>query len=332
MKHRSRYIWLAIIVGILLFIALQWDNFQKNAQRDFVSIGTAGITGVYYPTGAAICRLAEHEASKAQFSLLCSPEATGGSIFNLNAIAGKDLSLGIVQSDWQYHSYHGTSIFEGRANPNLRAVFSMQTEPFTVVARADSNINTFDDLLGKRVNIGDPGSGQRANMEALMEVYEWTTNDFQFASELKASEHSEALCDNRIDAFLYTVGHPNASIVEAATRCDIKLIPVNVNPPSLAFKLIEGRPYYVQTAVPGGMYRDNPNPTPTFGLKATLVTHADVPDDVVYFMVKSVFENLEVFKAVRSSFADLTVESMLDGNSAPFHPGALRYYQEQGWL
>ncbi len=331
MKIRSRYIWLAILIAIILFITLQWPSFKKNAQRDFVSIGTAGITGVYYPTGAAICRLAEHEASKSSYDLLCSPEATGGSIFNLNAIAGNDLSLGIVQSDWQFHSYNGSSVFEGRGNPKLRAVFSIQIEPFTVVARADSGIDSFDDLLGKRINIGDPGSGQRANMEALMEAYEWTTNDFQFASELKASEHAEALCDNRIDAFLYTVGHPNASIVEAATRCDIKLVPVNVNAPQVQ-KLIAGKPYYVYTEIPGGLYRGNPEPVSTFGLKATIVTHADVSEEVIYFITKSVFENLDVFKKVRSSFSDLTIESMLEGNSAPFHPGALRYYKEKGWL
>ncbi|MDF4701975.1 TAXI family TRAP transporter solute-binding subunit, partial [Vibrio parahaemolyticus] len=172
----------------------------------------------------------------------CSVESTGGSIYNINTIRAGELDLGIAQSDWQYHAYKGTSKFE-ESGPfkELRAVFSVHPEPFTVVARKDANIKTFDDLKGKRVNIGNPGSGQRGTMEVLMNQYGWSNDDFKLVSELKAAEQSKALCDNKIDAFIYMVGHPNGSIKEATTSCDAKL--VSATGPKID-KIVADNPYY----------------------------------------------------------------------------------------
>jgi TRAP transporter TAXI family solute receptor len=127
--------------------------------------------------------------------------------------------FGVAQSDWQYHAYNGTApdTFPDGKFEDLRAVFSVHSEPFTVVARADANISSFDDLKGKRVNVGNPGSGQRGTMEVVMKEMGWTMGDFALASELKSSEQSAALCDGKIDAFVFTVGHPAGSIEEAAS-------------------------------------------------------------------------------------------------------------------
>jgi len=174
----------------------------------FVTIGTGGVTGVYYPTGGAIARLVNK--GKKEHGLRATVESTGGSVYNLNAIAAGELDMGVAQSDWQYHAYHGTSKFADQGpNKDLRAVFSVHPEPFTVVARADSGIKNFKDLKGKRVNIGNPGSGQRGTMEVLMGALGWTKDDFKLASELKSAEQSKALCDNKIDAMVFTVGHPS---------------------------------------------------------------------------------------------------------------------------
>lgn len=299
-----------------------------NAEQ-FISIGTGGVTGVYYPTGGAICRLVNK--GRKQHGIRCSAESTGGSVYNLNTIREGELDFGVAQSDWQFHAYNGTSKFKDKgANSKLRAVFSVHAEPFTVVARKDAGIRTFDDLKGKRVNIGNPGSGQRGTMEVLMEAKGWGKNDFAVASELKASEQSQALCDNKIDAMVYTVGHPAGSIKEATTSCDSVLVEVAG---SAVGKLVGDNDYYRWATVPGGMYRGNPDDTKTFGVGATFVTSADVPEKVVYEVVRAVFDNFDSFRKLHPAFANLKEAEMIkDGLSAPLHPGAAKYYKERGWM
>ncbi|TDQ67140.1 hypothetical protein ATL17_1147 [Maritalea mobilis] len=297
--------------------------------EEFVTIGTGGVTGVYYPTGGAICRLVNK--GRKDHGIRCSVESTGGSVYNINTIREGELEFGVAQSDWQYHAYNGTSRFE-EAGPfeGLRAVFSVHPEPFTVVARADSGVANFDDLKGKRVNIGNPGSGQRGTMEVLMEAKGWTNEDFALATELKAAEQSAALCDNQIDAMVYTVGHPSGSIQEATTACDSVL--VNVDGEAVE-KLIADNSFYRTATIPGGMYRGNDEDTSTFGVGATFVTSTAVSEDAVYAVVKSVFENFEDFKQLHPAFANLDPKEMATaGLSAPLHDGAAKYYREQGWI
>ncbi len=304
-------------------------NQAAAQEQQFISIGTGGVTGVYYPTGGAICRLVNR--NRKEHGIRCSVESTGGSVYNLNTIRAGELEFGVAQSDWQYHAYNGSSRFEEQgAFEDLRAVFSVHPEPFTVVARADSGIESFEDLKGKRVNVGNPGSGQRGTMEVVMDAYGWTMDDFALASELKAAEQSQALCDNKIDAMVYTVGHPSGSIQEATTACDSVL--VEVSGPVID-ELVEENPYYRTATIPGGMYRGNDEDTQTFGVGATFVTRADVSEEAVYQVVKAVFDNFEDFKALHPAFAVLKKDEMVaDGLSAPLHPGAEKYYKEAGLM
>ncbi|MGR3321497.1 MAG: TAXI family TRAP transporter solute-binding subunit [Pseudooceanicola sp.] len=297
--------------------------------EEFITIGTGGVTGVYYPTGGAICRLVNK--GRRDHGIRCSVESTGGSVYNINTIREGELEFGVAQSDWQYHAYNGSSRFEDAgAFEELRAVFSVHPEPFTVVARADSGIENFEDLKGKRVNIGNPGSGQRGTMEVLMNAMGWTTDDFALATELKAAEQSAALCDNQIDAMVYTVGHPSGSIQEATTACDSTL--VNVTGDAVS-GLIEDNSFYRTATIPGGMYRGNDEDTTTFGVGATFVTSSDVSEDAVYAVVSSVFENFEDFKGLHPAFSNLKPEEMISaGLSAPLHAGAEKYYKEKGWI
>ncbi len=299
------------------------------AEQQFVSIGTGGVTGVYYPTGGAICRLVNK--GRKEHGVRCSVESTGGSVYNLNTIRQGELDFGVAQSDWQYHAYNGTSKFEEQgAFENLRAVFSVHPEPFTVVARADSGISSFADLAGKRVNIGNPGSGQRGTMEVVMGTLGWDKGTFALASELKSAEQSQALCDNKIDAMIFTVGHPSGSIKEATTSCDSVLVPVTG---AEIDKLVGDNDYYRHATIPGGMYRGTDDDTETFGVGATFVSSADVPAEVVYVVVKAVFENFDQFKKLHPAFANLKPEEMIkDGLSAPLHDGAAQYYKEKGWM
>ncbi len=309
--------------------ALALASTPSFAGQQFVTIGTGGVTGVYYPTGGAICRLVNK--TRKEHGIRCSVESTGGSVYNLNTIAAGELDMGVAQSDWQYHAYNGTSKFEKKGpNKKLRSVFSIHPEPFTVVARADSGIKDFKDLKGKRVNIGNPGSGQRGTMEVVMGAVGWTKADFKLASELKSSEQSKALCDNKVDAMVFTVGHPSGSIKEATTSCDAVM--VSVTGPEID-KLVADNDYYRTATIPGGMYRGTDTDTATFGVGATFVSSSDVPVDVIYNVVKAVFDNFDQFRKLHPAFKNLKKEEMIkDGLSAPLHDGAVKYYKEVGLM
>ncbi|CAM3815625.1 TAXI family TRAP transporter solute-binding subunit [Parendozoicomonas haliclonae] len=315
-------------IGAGMAIAASSASAATPSQQ-FVTIGTGGVTGVYYPTGGAICRLVNK--GRKEHGVRCSVESTGGSVYNLNTIREGEMDMGIAQSDWQFHAFNGTSKFESLgANKELRAVFSVHAEPFTVVARKDSGIKSFSDLKGKRVNIGNPGSGQRGTMEVLMAASGMTTEDFKLATELKAAEQSKALCDNKIDAMVYVVGHPNGSIKEATTSCDTTL--VNVTGDAVS-KLISDNPYYRVASIPGGMYQGNADDTTTFGVGATFVSSTNTSPEVIYQVVKGVFENFDDFRKLHPAFANLKKEEMVaDGLSAPLHEGAMRYYKEAGLI
>ncbi|MCC2110782.1 MAG: TAXI family TRAP transporter solute-binding subunit [Hyphomicrobiales bacterium] len=309
--------------------AMSFGFTAEAADQQFISIGTGGVTGVYYPTGGAICRLVNK--SRKEHGIRCSVESTGGSVYNINAIRGGELEFGVAQSDWQFHAYHGTSKFADAGKfEGLRAMFSVHPEPFTLIVRADSGITSFEGLKGKRVNVGNPGSGQRATMEVVMEAFGLKMEDFALASELKGSEMAQALCDNKIDAMIYTIGHPAAAIKEATTACDAKLIPVAGAPID---KLVSENPYYRTAVIPGGMYRGTDEDVTTFGVGATFVTSTDVSDDVAYVVAKAVMENLDDFRKLHPAFANLKAEEMVkDGLSAPLHPGAEKAYKELGLL
>lgn len=314
---------IAALSAALLFSA------SAMAQQNFVTIGTGGVTGVYYAAGGAICRLLNKD--RKTHGIRCSVESTGGSAFNVNTIKEGELDFGMAQSDVQYNAYKGLESFEdGGAHTDLRAVFSIHPEPFTVLAHPNAGVTKFEDFKGKRFNVGNPGSGTRASMERLLGAMGWTLADFSLASELKADEHGPALCDGKIDGFFYGVGHPSANIQDPTTTCAAKLVPLTGE---VVDKLVAENPYYAKAVIPGGLYANNSDDTETFGVLATLVTSAKVPDESVYQLTRAVFENFDEFKSLHPAFANLDPAKMVvEGNSAPLHPGAEKYFKEKGWL
>jgi uncharacterized protein len=322
----SRSLVFGLAVGAPLLVA----GVASAQDSQFITIGTGGVTGVYYPAGGAICRLVN--ADRKEHGIRCSVESTGGSVYNVNTMRQGELDFGVVQSDVQYNALNGIGDEFKDQGPyeDLRAVFALHPEPFTVLARADSGIATFDDLKGNRVNVSNPGAGSRATFEVLMAAKDWTMADFALASELKSAEQSQALADNNVDAIAFVVGHPNGSIQEATTTTDANLIPV-AGPEVDA--LLDENPYFSKAVIPGGMYPGNPDDTETFGVRATFVTTADVSDQAVYQVVKAVFENFEEFKKLHPAFAGLEKAEMVTAAlSAPLHPGAERYYKEAGLM
>ncbi len=277
------------------------------------------------------CDLPPGEQGIRESDIKCT-HTTGGSVANINGIRNGDIDMGVAQSDWQYHAYNGTAPdkFPDGAFKELRAVFSVHPEPFTVVARADSGIKSFEDLVGKRVNLGNPGSGARATFEVVMDKMGWTAGSFSLARNWKSAEQSAALCDDKIDAIVFTVGHPSGTIKEATTSCDSVLIDVNND---TIKKLAADNDFYAMAKIKGGTYRGTDRDVETFGVGATFVASSNTPDDVVYEIVKAVFEDFRRFKKMHPAFANLNEADMIVNNlSAPLHPGAIRYYKEKGWM
>ncbi|HEY9080279.1 TAXI family TRAP transporter solute-binding subunit [Magnetovibrio sp.] len=310
----------ALTVALTIFGA----STQADAGQGGISVGTGGVTGVYYPAGSSICKLVND--ARAEHALRCFTESTAGSVYNIRTIRDGGLDLGIAQSDWVYHAYHGTSKFK-QDGPfeNLRVVLTLHSEPFTLVVRPGLGIKGFADLKGKRVNIGNPGSGQRGTMEVVMAAFGMTAADFSETTELDAAHMSHAFCDNQFDAMVYTVGHPAAAISEVASSCDAEL--VNVTGPQID-NLVSENPYYRHAVIPGGLYEGTSGDVASFGVQGILVTSADTPDYKVYTVAKQVLAHIDDFRRLHDSFAILKLENMIQSRLAPTHPGALKAFQE----
>lgn len=319
---------IALLACVWLAIAA-WSGAAARAADHYLTIGTGGVTGVYFPAGGAICRLVN--LNYKEHGINCSVQSTPGSIYNLTALRKGEMELAAAQSDWQYHAYHGTGDFlDAGADPKLRSVFSLHGEPFTVLARDGSGIETFEDLRGKRVNVGNPGSGMRATMNVVMHYEGWRDEDFESVGELNAVEQGAALCEGKVDAVIYTAGHPNGAVQEVTGACKAKLI--GVTGPAID-KLLRENPFYAPVVIPGGMYEGNEEDTATFGVRTTFVSRETVDPELIYQAVKALFDNFDNFKTLHPVFAALEPKNLVyEGNSAPLHDGAIRYYRERGWL
>ncbi|MGB5329751.1 MAG: TAXI family TRAP transporter solute-binding subunit [Gammaproteobacteria bacterium] len=327
MKFSGKKVLSTTALASVLAVSLGSGSALAAGQQ-FVSIGTGGVTGVYYPTGGAICRLVNK--NRKEHGIRCSAESTGGSIYNINTIRAGELEFGVAQSDWQYHAYNGSSKFKDQgAFKKLRAVFSVHPEPVTVIASDRSGVMQLTDIKGKRMNIGNPGSGTRGTWEVIEEALGWKRSDLKLAAEMKSAETGQAVCDGKIDAYFWLVGHPSALTQESLATCDAHL--VDVKGPAID-ELVNDNTYYRTATIPAGMY-NNDRDIQTFGVGATFVSSTEVDDKVVYTIVKAVFDNFEDFKKLHPAFANLKESEMIkDGLSAPLHDGAVKYYKERGWM
>ncbi|TNF47262.1 TAXI family TRAP transporter solute-binding subunit [bacterium] len=322
-----------LLVAVLVILTMAFVGLGPApavAKTKFYTIGTGGVTGVYYPTGGAIARIVN--AKKKDYGMRLTVESTGGSVFNINAIMAGDLEFGVVQSDRQFQAINAMAEWKDKGKQtDLRALFSIHPESITLCAAVDAGINSLQDLKGKKVNIGNPGSGQRQNsIDALTAAGIDYEKDIQ-AESLKAAEAPGLLQDGRIDAFFYTVGHPSGAFKEATSGTrKVKFIPIE-----LPDSFYEKFPYYAPSIVPViGNYPGaaNKEDVPSFGVKATFVTTKKVPEKDVYNVVKEIFENFDDFKKLHPAYAVLTKENMMEGQSAPLHKGAEKYYKEKGMI
>jgi TRAP transporter TAXI family solute receptor len=317
---------------VLLTTALMVLSFATiGFSRTFVTIGTGGVTGVYYPTGGAIAKMVNKKSK--EYGLKATVESTGGSVYNINAVMSGDLEFGIAQSDRQYQATKGLAEWKDKGpQTKLRSVFSIHPESITLIASEKSGVKSVKDLAGKRVNIGNPGSGQLQNSKDVLNAF-GVYNKIK-AEMVKAVEAPGLIQDEKLDAFFYTVGHPNGNIKEATSgRIKVRIVPID-GPEVDA--LVKKYPYYAKSIIDMKNYPNavnaNDGQVKSVGVKATLITSADVPAKIVYAITKEVFENFDQFKKLHPAYSVLTKESMLQGLSAPLHDGAIKYYKESGLI
>ncbi|MCB1352131.1 MAG: TAXI family TRAP transporter solute-binding subunit [Rhodobacteraceae bacterium] len=311
--------------GLVAVAALLLSPIAADAQEArLIRMATGSPAGVYFPVGIALCRLVNE--TRAEHGIRCSAEQSAGSVANIAALRSGDVELAIVQSDTQAAAWTGA----GEEGPfdTLRSVVSLYPEPLTIVARADAGITGIDGLPGKRLSVGPAGSGQRALWEAVAAAEGWTAESFAEVAELAATDQARALCENRIDAFVTAIGHPALTVQEATLSCDARLVPATG---TVADRLVAETPSFFEAEIPGGLYRGNPDAVASFGPGATLVTRADVPDEVISVLVTAIFSKLDRLRGLDPVLADLEPEAMTkDGLTAPLHPAAAAYFSTQG--
>jgi TRAP transporter TAXI family solute receptor len=314
-----------LVIGMVSAAFLATSAFAYK----YITIGTGGVTGVYYPTGGAICRIMNKQ--KKTTGVKCTVESTGGSVYNINAIKKGELDFGIAQSDVVYQAYNGEGKFKGKPFKGERVVMSIHPELLTLVVRKDSGIKSFFDQKGKRINIGNPGSGNEAAVKTLFGACKSLKLSDIKQEQLKAAECPNALKDKKIDGYYYMVGHPTANIKDAANSTGIDLI--SLDNVAAAKKLVAQKPYYAWGVIPAGMYKGVNHPTKTYGVKAILVTSNKMDEKTVYYLTKAILDNFNKFKKMHPAYKNLTKKDLLKGfDHKIMHPGAVKAFKEAGLL
>jgi TRAP transporter TAXI family solute receptor len=312
-----------IILGAALALGAGSDARADPFRLD---ISTGGVTGIYYQIGAAICRLLQDHPPERPIT--CTTAGSAGSVGNLIQMRTGSVPLALAQSDSLHDAVTGTGGFAniGR-DGQVRALFTLVTETLLVLARSDAWVPKLLELKGRRVNIGAPASGSEVTFRQLLAARGFAPTEFARLSDIKASLQAVALCDGQVDAIAFMAANPVPVMQEATYLCDSRFVPLDQD---FASAMIERYPYYVPAVIPGGLYANNPDPTPTIGVRATLVAPASTPEDVIYEVTRTVLDNLAELRTLHLAFAGIDAKDILSHCVfAPIHPGARRYYEER---
>ncbi len=315
-------------VGCLFgVIVLTMTGAPAIAAPSSLTVATAGAMGGYRSLGGAICRMVN--ATRKSHRLRCSVVLTEGSVANIRDVLSGAVDMGIAQGDTLHYARVGEGPFRAAPHGNLRRLFSLYPEVFTLVVRKDAGIRRFEDLRGKRVAIGTEGSGTRASMDLAMEAFGVERAELKGAVELGFVDLAAALCENRIDAFALIDAHPNSIVEDAASGCPAEIVSVTGQQIDA---LLAARPYFAKAQIPGGMYRGTDSARASFGTAATVVVAADMPVDTAYAITKAVFDHFDDFRKFHPALAPLTMDAAVNGGDAPLHPGAVKYFKEIGLM
>lgn len=312
--------------GLLAALGLFALSFAAAADET-ITIGAGQVAGVYYPAAGAICQAVNGTLTEG--GPTCAVIPGEGSKASLEALRAGRTDFAVVQSDWQFWAHNGAKFFNDPTPfTSLVSVFALHGEPLVIAVRRGGAIKALADLKGKRAGVGAPATAERGMMEALLGALGWSMSDFAQVQELAARQQTAALCNNSIDAAVYAVGSPSATLAALTGQCDVRFLPLTG---PVVDKLLIENTFYRKVAVPAGIYTGVDTAVPTFGVGATLVTRADVPDAAVEALVTAVFENFDAFRSRHPALTWLEAEQMArDGLSAPLHPAAARYFANRG--
>jgi TRAP transporter TAXI family solute receptor len=316
-----------LVIAILTNVAAVVAAPARAAAEVFASVGTGELNGVYYPVGKAICQIVNRDLST--HGVRCSPEATPGSVYNISAIQSGEVEFAIVQSDVHFAAYKGEGAWIGRPFVGLRSVLSLYPELVTVMARADLHIQDLAGLAGRRVNVGSRGTGTHATWDAIEAELGWRDEERIRPVEMRADATASALCSGLIDASMLIVGHPSPLVKTQQADCAVNF--VAINGPAID-KLLHYRLYYQRGTIPADLYGIAAD-VPTFGGRATLVTSASVDPRVVAVIAKAMLVHVADLRTLHPALARLRQRDMIiDGLTAPLHPGAEQVYKELGLI
>lgn len=291
-------------------------------QAQELSIATGGTGGVYFPYGGGLAEVINRHVDGAT----ASAEVTGASVENVALVSRFNSDLALALADTVYQAFHGEGAFEGRQVDELRAIASIYPNAVQIVTLADSGITGLDDLRGKRVSVGAPGSGTEVSAQTLLAANGITYDDIS-EQRLNFNETADALRDGDIDAGFWSVGPPTSSIMNLATTRSITLVPLTTEEIAAA---IAAEPTFAPYTLREGLYDGMAEPVLTISTPNVLIVHADMDEELAYNITKAMYENVDELIAIHPAANDTTVEFSVDSTPIPFHPGALRYLEEAG--
>jgi len=314
----------SLALASLILISAPFTRAEVNLE---LKLATGKITGLYYPVGSSLCRILNNGHKNEQFK--CTVETTEGSLENLDLIADGKNNIGIVQSELLYKAVNQ---LEGLNKPNysnLRLLLTLYPESYTLIIREkDARISKFNDLKGKKINIGANGSGSRKIFENLIKKYNMKFEDFTKVTDHNLYNQGEALCSGEVDAVFYVVGHPNASVQDLIRLCKIKFISLD---DQIINNMTKDVPYLAKTTIKPGTYEGQDYEVKTIGPYASLVASDKLSENLAYIVTRDIIEHLEIFHNLHPNFAKITQQEMLSMDKiAKYHKGAKKYFQEKG--
>jgi TRAP transporter TAXI family solute receptor len=307
----------SLVIGFILMLGLSMI-LSACGGKQLVSIVTGGTGGTYFPLGGAMANIVNENTD-----IEMNAQSSGASAENMQTLADNEADIAFVQTDIASYAKEGKLMFEGNAIDNVQAIGTLYPETIQIVTLADSGINTVEDLKGKTVSVGAPGSGTFANAEQILEVHGMTVDDLN-AQNLAFDESTEGIQDGNIDAAFITSGTPTGSVEALSAIKGVKLIAIE---PEQIEALIAKYPYYAKDVVPSGTYGLESEVT-TVAVLAMLVASAELDEDTVYEITKAIFENTDKITHAKGEL--ITAETALDGLGIELHPGADKYFTEKG--
>ncbi len=309
--------------GLLGTAAIVSMGFSMPAAaQQQLSIATGGTGGVYYPMGGGLAEVINNHVA----GYSATAEVTGASVENMGLIATGDADLAIGLADTVVQAYSGTGRFEGQQLPMVRGLASLYANMIQIVALESAGIRSLQDLRGKRVSIGAPGSGTEVNAGAILEANGITYDDID-EQRLNFNETADALANGDIDAGFWSVGAPSSSIMNLSTTQRIVIIALSEAEIDAA---MAANDTFAKTTLVGGTYNGVDADIAVLGIPNVLTVSSEMPDDLAYSLTKAMFENIADMQAVHPAANQTTVEFTLAATPVPLHPGAIRYFEEIG--